>query len=480
MKLRTKFRWLTFASTVTGLLLLIGSLVFIGVFVSTGYSLSTLKQIGNNLTIEAAAQTIGIDDITASDWVIRLIDQAHAKEEQLHFEWYSSDGTLQYATDGRKASRTFDEWMERFVDMPDNLWGYDEEEATLAFEWEQNNKRQYLIMNIPSQAMQGTQFYFYARNLVLLLNLLIPLGLLFVTPIVFSSFFFSQISRRLSVLDQGMHEFDAESSRIRLDDRGKDEISQLYHLFNRMSERIRDQVAQIRDNEHKRQTLIANLSHDLRTPLTMIQGYAETLHTGIYQNEDERKTFTEIVLRRSLYMNGLLQKLLEVAQLDMQPELIDLQWNNLSETTRKLAADYIAILENHAMSFDIQIPEHSVMAKIDAHLIERAVRNLIENAIQYGKDGAYLGLELLEVGESIEIRVTDRGIGIPASKQDLIFDRFYRGSDAREGEGLGIGLSIVKDIMEAHHGKVLVESKPGEYTTFSLVFPMANTFSIHV
>jgi len=128
-----------------------------------------------------------------------------------------------------------------------------------------------------------------------------------------------------------------------------------------MSERIWDQVAQIRDNEHKRQTLIANLSHDLRTPLTMIQGYAETLHTGLYHNEEERKTFTEIVLRRSLYMNGLLQKLLEISQLDIQPERIHLQWIDLSEKLRKLTADYIATLENHDMSFDIQIPEQPIM-----------------------------------------------------------------------------------------------------------------------
>ncbi len=172
-----------------------------------------------------------------------------------------------------------------------------------------------------------------------------------------------------------MREFDTQSTRTWLDDRGEDEIRQLYQLFNHMSERIREQVAQIRDNEHKRQTLIANLSHDLRTPLTMIQGYAETLHTGLYHNEDERKMFTEIVLRRSQYMNGLLQKLLEIAQLDMQPELMHMQWIDLAETLRKLTADYIAILENHNISFDIQIPEYSIMARVYAHLIERAVRN---------------------------------------------------------------------------------------------------------
>lgn len=471
MKLRTKFRWLVGASSVTGLVMLIGSLVIIAVFFTHGYSLTLLEEIGNNLTKAATAQSAGLDDHAASDRVNRLIDQAHAEEEQLNFEWYSSDGTLRYATDSRKASLNFDEMMDRFSRMPNNLWGYDQEEATLVFNWEQNNKRQYLVMTIPSTAMQGTQFYIFTRHLVLLFHLLIPLALFFITPILFSFFFFSRINRRLSVLHRGMREFDTQGTRTRLEDRGKDEISQLFHLFNHMSERIRDQVAQIRDNEQKRQTLIANLSHDLRTPLTMIQGYAETLHTGLYHNEDERKAFTEIVLRRSQYMNGLLQKLLEIAQLDMQPDLIHLQWIDMSEKLRKLTADYITILENHNMSFDIQIPEHSIMARVDAHLIERAVRNLIENAIQYGYTGRYLGLVLREVDDSIEIHVTDRGPGVPASKQDLIFDRFYRGSDAREGEGLGIGLSIVKDIIEAHHGKVTLEGKPGECTTFMLILP---------
>lgn len=175
----------------------------------------------------------------------------------------------------------------------------------------------------------------------------------------------------------------------------------------------------------------------------MIQGYAETVDSGLYQDDEERMRFIKIVLSRSHYMNDLLRKLMEIAQLDMHPDRVRFVQTNLSKMLRKLAADYIPVLENHDMSFDFQIPDRSIEAMADMQLIERAVRNLIENAMQYGQSGGYLGLALRECGNvdanqgQVEIRVTDYGPGIPVEKQELIFERFYRGSDSRAGEGLG-------------------------------------------
>ncbi|MBD2862233.1 sensor histidine kinase [Paenibacillus oceani] len=487
MNLRTKLWLMVIVASFTGLVLFVASLVIMGSFTARGYTHESLNRIGNELAEEAGKQDMEPDREQIKTRIQTLLDRTQNEYPQMSLEWFSKDGTLQYATDQRKEAYTFDEMMERFVGMPGKLWGFDNELATLVFHWALDNEPQYLIMSMPSKEMRGTQAFVYVRQSWMLLTLLIPLGIFFITPIIFSLLFFTRINRRLKTLNRAVQDFDARRTKIVLDDRGNDEIIQLNRHLNHMSERILDQVAQIQDNERKRQTLIANLSHDLRTPLTMIQGYAETLHDGLYQDDKEMRAYAEIVLRRSRYMNELLQKLLEISHMDMYSARIHLKQTNLSEQLRKLAADYIALLENHGMSFEIEIPEQSILVMIDPPLIERAVRNLVENAIQYGRTGGYLGLSLRQVifakssdrsegldsrkDYEVEISVTDKGPGIPVEKQELIFERFTRGSDAREGEGLGIGLSIVKDVASIHKGSVRLESKPDVHTIFTLVIP---------
>ncbi|MCU6711950.1 ATP-binding protein [Paenibacillus sp. J5C_2022] len=487
MNLRTKLWLMVIAASFTGLVLLIASIVIMGSFTSRGYTHESLNQIGNQLVEDAGNQAVDLNKREVDERIQSLLDHTRDEHPQMSLEWFSKDGTLQYATNQRKKPYAFDEMMERFAGMPDKLWGFNNEVVTLVFHWALDNEPQYLIMSMPGKEMRGTQVFVYVRQSWMLLTLLIPLGVFFITPIVFSLLFFTRINRRLKTLNRAVQEFDARSTKIVLDDRGNDEIIQLNRHLNHMSERILDQVAQIQDNERKRHTLIANLSHDLRTPLTMIQGYAETLHDGLYQDDKEIRAYSEIVLRRSRYMNELLQKLLEISRMDMHPARIHLQLTNLSELLRKLAADYIAVLESHGMSFDIEIPEQSLAVMVDPPLIERAVRNLIENALQYGRAGEYLGLSLRQVivadasgrregmdirnDYEVEISVTDKGPGIPVAKQEIVFERFIRGSEAREGEGLGIGLSIVRDVAGIHKGSVRLESKPGVHTTFTLVIP---------
>ncbi|MFD0958136.1 HAMP domain-containing sensor histidine kinase [Paenibacillus chungangensis] len=487
MNLKTKLWLMVITASFTGLVLFIASIVIMGSLTSRGYTHESLNQIGHQLVEDAGNQALDLKRGEVDERIQSLLDLTRDEHPQMSLEWFSKEGTLQYATNQRKEPYAFDEMMERFVGMPNKLWGFDDEAVTLVFHWALDNEPQYLIMSMPSKEMRGTQVFVYVRQSWMLLTLFIPLGIFFITPIIFSLLFFTRINRRLKTLNRAVQEFDARSTRIVLDDRGNDEIIQLNRHLNHMSDRILDQVAQIQDNERKRHTLIANLSHDLRTPLTMIQGYAETLYDGLYQDDKEIRAYSEIVLRRSRYMNKLLQKLLEISRMDMHPARGQLKRTNLSEQLRKLAADYIVILENYGMSFAIEIPEQSIEVMIDPPLMERAVRNLIENALQYGRSGGYMGLSLRKVivadasdrnegrdsqrHYEVEISVTDKGPGIPVEKQEIIFERFIRGSRAREGEGLGIGLSIVKEVAGFHKGSVRLESKPDIHTTFTLVIP---------
>lgn len=464
MRLTTKLWLLIVASIVAGFLLFIAATWLIGSWFTQGYTHVQLNDLGTSLAAEAEGSP-------SPDQAISLFARFVDRHPQLRVEWFSQAGTLRYASDGRTQSYAFDELMNRFLDMPSSLWESGGRDITLVFDFEYFSETQYLVLSLPGEAMLNNQIYFYVRENKDYFQLLLPLVILFITPYGLALFFFSRMNRRLIKLNRAMNAMDAQRSVISLHDGSIDEIGQLTRHFNAMSRRIHNQVSHIQELENKRRALIANISHDLRTPMTMIQGYAETLHAGIVQDEEERKRYAAIILRRSRYMNELLQKLLEISQLDLHKDQIRIKTVDVSELLRRIAADYVPALEDRETAFDIRIPEAAVYARIDPNLIERAIRNLIDNAIRYGGSGKYVGVALDTGDEALAIRISDRGPGIPEPQQSLIFQRFYRGSHGREGEGLGIGLSIVQEIASAHQGHVRVNSIPHQETVFALILP---------
>src|SRR5690606_21358646 len=161
------------------------------------------------------------------------------------------------------------------------------------------------------------------------LALILPFLLFLLTPYIVSFLFVLRMNHRLKKLTNAMKNVDVEKSVITINDPSRDEIGQLTRHFNSMSERISEQVAQIQEFERNKKTLTANLSHDLRTPMTKIQGYAETLHEELDETTEKNKMFVEIILRQSQYMEKLLQKLLEISNLDTRKENIELKPLNI-------------------------------------------------------------------------------------------------------------------------------------------------------
>lgn len=167
----------------------------------------------------------------------------------------------------------------------------------------------------------------------------------------------------------------------------------------------------------------------------------------------------------------LLDQMLDISRLDADDLTIRLENHNLSEIVRKIAAEYIMMLDGDQVLLDIDIPDEDIYLSIDAPLVERALRNMLDNAIRYGKDGRYLGIQLKADDQSVSMIVKDKGKGIPPEHQAHIFERFYRVDSGRQGEGLGIGLAIVKDITLAHQGSVEISSMPNVETMFQIKLP---------
>lgn len=215
---------------------------------------------------------------------------------------------------------------------------------------------------------------------------------------------------------------------------------------------------------------IANASHELRTPITIIKGFAETLQDLPVISPPMLSEITEKIVRNCHRMDTLVKNLLTLADIEYVPE------------SRFQPCDIVALADNcrHLLltlspttRVDIEKSHERIMADADPDLLELALMNLLENGIKYSKPPAHLTIYIKEQGEEVLIAVQDRGIGIPPADQPHIFERFYTVDKAhsRRLGGAGLGLSIVKTIIEKHEGTVTVASVVGQGTTFTIVLP---------
>jgi len=216
---------------------------------------------------------------------------------------------------------------------------------------------------------------------------------------------------------------------------------------------------------------VANASHELRTPITIIKGFAETLQDLPEISPEMLADITEKIVRNCERMDNLVRNLLTLADIENLPE------------TRFKETDLIALLENcrHVLisihpevTVDLEKEKDEIVAAVDPDLLELALMNLMENAVKYSKPPAYINIKIHERKEEVEISISDRGIGIPKEDLEHIFERFYTvdKTHSRRLGGAGLGLSIVKTIVEKHDGTIAVDSALGQGTTFTIVLPL--------
>jgi signal transduction histidine kinase len=465
MKNRTKLWLLMLISAIISILLFIPLSLVIGNIGNQGYDLNSLNTISQEIldTIEEH-RAFHAADITP------ILDDAHRNHPDIRFEWIAADGSTIYDTFGEKKNYDFQQLADRMLYMPQNLWGVDEP-ITLTFSISQEDQPYYLLMGLSSDAMKEGQIYFYMRTFKVMSIFMLPLIVAFLIPYLLSLWFLSSMNRRINKLNNAIGRLNLQSEITVLEDTKKDEISQLTAHYNAMARRIQNQAEQIKQFDNRRKLLLSNLSHDLRTPLTMILGYAETIRAGLYKDEKELQASAKVLLQRSRYMDKLLDQLLDITQQYDDNLEFYVAMDNLSEILRKIAADYLMFVEGQNFTVEVNIPDKDIEARIDSSLIERALRNLLDNAIRYGSEGHYLEIGLSEKDDAIYMTVIDKGRGIPLQDQEHVFERFYRVDSNRKGEGLGIGLSIVKEIIAVHGGSITLTSVPYEKTMFEIQLP---------
>ena len=218
---------------------------------------------------------------------------------------------------------------------------------------------------------------------------------------------------------------------------------------------------------------VANVSHELKTPLTSIKGFVETLLGGALDNPETARHFLTIIDGHAARLEKLISELLELARFDsgeIPQQFKPVDVSQLIQRSRQFLENEI-LEKKH--QFDVQCPGTLPPVAGDEENLERALSNLIQNAVKFTPSGGKIAVTALEGKNEVHIAVSDNGIGISEDHLPRIFERFYRADKARSRKegGTGLGLSIVKHIAEAHGGKVSVESRSGKGSTFTLSIP---------
>ncbi len=236
------------------------------------------------------------------------------------------------------------------------------------------------------------------------------------------------------------------------------------------------EITETRRLEQVRKDFVANVSHELRTPLTAIQGFAETLLTGGLEDERNNRHFIEVIRSHAIRLSRLTDDLLklskiEAGKLNIESKILDL--HGLVTSTVELAQ---TAANQKGLSLKLVNSQNSLpRVRGNAGLLREVLRNLLDNAVQYTPEGGSVEVSVSREGTFAVVSVTDTGIGIPQSDQIRIFERFYRVDDARSRElgGTGLGLAIAKHIVEAHGGRIWVDSTIAKGSRFHFSVPLA-------
>ncbi len=226
-----------------------------------------------------------------------------------------------------------------------------------------------------------------------------------------------------------------------------------------------------RENERLRSALLDSVAHELRTPLTSITGAVTSLRSSLELSSPQRDELLAIIEEESARLNRLIGEAIEMAQLDANEVKLDMQLCSIPELVNHAVKDAQDALAHNPIS--VRLPQQMPKLWLDPQFIEKVLHHLLENAVKYSTDGSPITISGETTATSAILSVADRGSGIDALEQGLIFGKFYRGQNHRSRvQGTGMGLAIAKAIVEAHGGQISVTSQLGQGSVFSVEFPL--------
>jgi signal transduction histidine kinase len=265
------------------------------------------------------------------------------------------------------------------------------------------------------------------------------------------------------------------NARINLKSQG--ELREFADSFNEMADTIVKNIEEIKTMDNLRRDLVANVSHDLRTPLATIQGYIETiLIKADSLSEDEKKKYMHTILNSTDRLKTLVSELFELSKLEARETKPSPEAFSIAEIVQDIQQKNKVIAEKKNIELSVDFPYNLPLVYADIGMMERVIQNLLDNAIKFTAENGKILMKLIPQSDMILIEVQDSGQGISNEALPHIFDRYQRNqrSTQKENEGLGLGLAIVKRILEAHNIEIEVNTAQDKGTIFSFKIPVYN------
>lgn len=285
---------------------------------------------------------------------------------------------------------------------------------------------------------------------------------------------FRLITGNLNKMISTVKKFNEGDWQARILVSSRDELAILAHTFNQMADILAKNLEELKMAETLRRELIANVSHDLRTPIAAIQGYAETI---IMKKESlttaERDRYTGIILHSTEKLKKLVDELFELSKLEAQESKPHQEVFNVSELVGEVFLQYRILAQAKQVSISYISCQSTVLVGADIRMIERVLQNLIDNAIKYTPEEGNITLQVDRTADMVDISVANTGPGIPPSHFPHIFNRYASTHPANHQlSGMGLGLVIVKRILDLHNFPIVVGNTPSGETRFSFQIPM--------
>ncbi len=303
-------------------------------------------------------------------------------------------------------------------------------------------------------------------NLILLVAFCISL-----ICVLFLNIKLRRVQESLSVIKEALEDIKEGNLNRRVLAKENDMTKQICYDINKIATTNQSQFIRKQQSEQAYKRLMTSLSHDVKTPLASLIGYLEAV-TGRIVEGEEQETYIQIATEKAHQLKNFVESLFEWVKLDAGEQIYHFEQLDLNELTRNVIADWIPTLERSHFEYDIDIPEREYPMDIDVRAYTRILNNLLQNVLTHS-GGNKLNLRVTENEKEALVEVTDNGIGISASNLPHIFERMYQCDSSRLVSGNGLGLSIVKELVNAHRGKINVESNLDAGTTFTIIFQKA-------
>lgn len=339
------------------------------------------------------------------------------------------------------------------------------------------------------------RYFRYFRPIIVLVNLLVLyllfswggfkevgifLAVIITVKEIAQFIFLLRLEKRIIIpiekLKLGVDEIAKGNFNVKVEYDGPNDLGLLIFSFNEMAQKLYESEKIQTEYEENRKTLVANISHDLKTPITAIQGYIEALLDGSAKKDEDKEKYLRIIHHNTLYTNKLIDDLFLFSKLDMQKLDFFYETVEISPFMNDFMEEYKFDLEEKNITFQyVNQLKGNYNVSLDGKRFHQAFNNIISNAVKHGPEKQLsIAITMVEQDQLICLAIQDNGVGISADKLPYIFDRFYRIDGERKKDYVctGLGLAIARELIEAHQGTIKVSSMENEGTCFTIMLPI--------